>query len=359
MNYIKRMNNLRKKMKNADLDGFIILDRSNTFYFSGFQGTSSIIILMSDVALFLTDSRYYDHAKKSLPPFFEVLLQKNDGRDQIKSFFSARGKLHIGFEPSISYAKHKWLLRAVKPARLLEAGNIISAQRDIKDETEIKNIRKAASITDRCFRMVCKNIKPGMTERQIAINIKRFFEDSGAEGESFPTIVASGPNAAMPHHRSSKRKFKKGDVVLLDMGCRIAGYCSDLSRTIFLGSVSEPEKEIYKIVQQAQKIGVNAVRPGISAKELDGLVRQSITDAGYGESFGHNTGHGVGIEIHESPLIGPLSDIILKKGMILTIEPGIYCPGFSGVGIEDMVLVTGEGGKLLSRCSRKLLVTGG
>jgi len=356
MPFLKRLATLRKRFKAEGLNGFIVIDRCNTHYFTGFRGTASLLIVMPDVTLFLTDSRYYEHARKNLPPGVEVVLQKQDGRSQLKGFFDVRGKLRIGFESSISYAKSKWLGSAIRPARLVEADQIVRDMRIVKDEQEIRLVKKAASIVDRCMMMLKSEIKPGITERDLAIKIRRFFEDKGAWGESFPAIVAFGPNAALPHHETSRRKLKKGDAVLVDMGCRFQGYCSDMTRTLFLGEADKSQREIYGIVLEAQKEGLKAVQPGIPAREVDRVVRQVISRAGYMEAFGHNTGHGAGLDVHEPPVIGPRSEYILRQGMIITVEPGIYLPGRFGVRIEDLVLVTPGGSRRLSRSSKKLTV---
>jgi Xaa-Pro aminopeptidase len=356
MSFPIRIAKLRRALLESDFDGMVIIDRANTFYLSGFRGSASILIIMPDVAIFLTDSRYYERARKILSVNFDVILLKGDGKEQIKSFFGIRGKLRIAFESAVSYEKYCWLSKAVRPARLIEAGKLVRDLRLQKDEHEIRCIRRAASITDKCMAQICSEIKPGITERDVAIRIRRFFEDAGAEGESFPCIVASGPNAALPHHEVSRRKLKSGDVVLIDLGCIVGGYCSDMTRTVYLGSVSDEEKEIYNIVLESQKKGLKAVEPGILAKQVDAIVRDYISKCGYGDAFGHNTGHGVGISVHEFPSIGRTSSAVLKEGMVITIEPGIYIPGFTGVRIEDLVLVTGDGGRRLSKSTKKLRV---
>ena len=356
MNYVRRIAGLRHNMKQKGLDGCIILDRSNTHYLTGFRGTSSMIIIMHDVLLFITDFRYFHRAVKDLPPGYEALVQKGDMSDQIKSFFNVRGKIHIGFEPTISYEKYQWLRESVRPARLREASGLLKPLRMIKDEDEISRIKKAASIVDECMEYISKELRADLTEREVAIKIRRFFEDKGAEGESFPTIVASGPNSAVPHHETSNRKLQQGDVVLIDMGCRYEGYCSDMTRTLFLGSATDEEKNIYRIVLEAQKKGLKAVRPGISAGKLDNVVRDAISRAGYQEAFGHKTGHGVGIDIHEPPTVAPSSGELLKEGMIITIEPGIYLPDVSGVRIEDLLMVTAQGAVRLSKFPKELTI---
>ncbi len=356
MSFRKRLERLRGAMCETGLDGFVVLDRANTFYFTGFRGSDSIVIVMRDAAIFLADSRYFEGVKNTLPADFEVVLQKRDGKRQIKDFFAKRRKLRIGFEPSIPYAKHRWLRGAVRPAHLTEAGKVVSHLRLVKDGEEIRHIRSAASIADRCLKTTFKEICPGLTEHDIAIRIRRFFEDAGAEGESFPTIVASGSNAAIPHHQTSRRKLRRGDVVLIDLGCKVKGYCSDMTRTVFVGETNKTEREIYKIVLEAQRRGIAAVKPGIPAKRVDREVRNFIAQAGFGDAFGHGTGHGVGIEVHEPPVISPRSKDILKEGMVITVEPGIYLRGKTGVRIEDLILVTKDGARRLSKFPRRLSI---
>jgi len=355
--YVNRLIRMREAMRESEIDGMIILDRDNTFYLTGFCGSDSILIIMSDVAVFLADGRFFEQVRKSLSlDMYEIIFQNRDGKEQIKGFFGIRGKLRVGFESSIPYERYLWLSDAVRPARLVDAGKILTSARMLKDERELRFIRRAAAITDRCLRMILKELKPGITEHELAVKIRRFFEDCGAEGESFPTIVAFGTNTAYPHHETSCRRLKAGEAALFDMGCRVKGYCSDLTRTVFMGAPETRQRKVYEIVLGAQSAAIEKISPGVSAMEVDAAAREYIRNAGFGDAFRHNTGHGVGINVHEQPRLTSLSYDILKKGMVITVEPGIYLPNLMGVRIEDLVLVGEDGPIVLSKSPKKMRI---
>ncbi len=356
MNIPDRLKKFRSALDAQEMDGAVILDRANTCYLSGFRGSSSIIIVMKDISILITDSRYYQQVKKDFSRYYDVILQKGDGREQMRLFFGVRGKKHIGFEPSISVEQFRWLTQAVRPSRLMDAGEILKRLRMRKDPSEIKAIRKAAAITDSCLAMLAESIRPGMTERRIASLARGFFEDNGAEGESFPLIIASGPNSAIPHHHPGDRMIGNNDIITMDIGCIWEGYCSDLTRTLFTGQPSRRMRQVYKTVLDALNLGVRAIRPGQRSGMVDHLVRSAIAESGFGEFFKHNTGHGVGIHVHEEPRLKPDSDTVLREGMVVTVEPGIYLPEEFGVRIEDLVLVTDRGVRRLSHSPRKLMM---
>lgn len=355
VDYLMRLGALQTSLIKSDLDGFIVTDRADTFYLTGFRGSYSIMIVLPETAVFLTDARYYEAAAE-MQDFMDVVLQNGNGKEQLKNFFDVRGKIRIGFDPSISYHRYQWLSEVIRPARLVQAEDVIKSLRLKKDANEITNICKAGSLTDQCMSMLVDTVNPGMTEKDIMIIIRRFFEDCGAEGVSFPTIVASGSNSSVPHHRTSNKKIDEGEILLIDTGCIVNGYCSDITRTFFTGENRETETSIYNIVLRAQKAGIDAVRPGLKLSELDSIVRGVIEEEGYGDTFIHRTGHGVGIEVHEPPSISSENAMELEEGMVITIEPGIYLPGHFGVRIEDLVLVTSFGCKRLTEYPRDIRV---
>jgi Xaa-Pro aminopeptidase len=233
----------------------------------------------------------------------------------------------------------------------------VSILRSVKEEEESTLLREACAITDRCFTHLLQYIKPGLSEWDIAVEIDYFYKRNGCTACSFDPIVASGTGSSMPHYKpSNEKKIMKGDVLLIDMGCLYKGYNSDLTRTIFVDSVDSTLGEIYNIVYEAQKKAVSSVKPGIDTRKLDSIARTLISDYGYGDNFGHGLGHGVGIEIHELPAIKKFTSAIIKKNMVITIEPGIYIPGKGGVRIEDTVLVTSGGCEILTKSSKELIV---
>ena len=223
----------------------------------------------------------------------------------------------------------------------------------IKDAGEIALIKKSASLSDRVLKKVIKELKPGVTEKETAAKIHYLIESGGAESFSFPCIVAFGSNSALPHHSPGKTKLKKNDIALIDMGSRFDGYCSDITRTTLLGNVPSKAKEIYRIVKEAQAAALGSIRPGIHCSEIDGIARKIIADAGYGEFFNHNLGHSLGLVVHERPSFAVNDNTVLKPGMLMTVEPGIYIDGLGGVRIEDLILVTEKGHKMISRTPRQ------
>jgi Xaa-Pro aminopeptidase len=233
--------------------------------------------------------------------------------------------------------------------RLIESLSII------KDAEEIARIRKAVRIAEKAFSDVLKLVKPGISEKDIALDIEFKMRALGAENAAFDTIVASGQRSSMPHGRASDKKLRKGDFVTVDFGCLYHGYASDITRTVVLGKASEKQKSIYNIVLSAQKAACKAVKPGLACARLDGVARDMIMKAGYGDYFGHGLGHGIGTIVHDKPVLNPQSNDVLEPGMVVTIEPGIYIPNWGGVRIEDDVLVTANGGQVLSRLPKDLL----
>ncbi len=252
---------------------------------------------------------------------------------------------YLGIDPDkVSYALALRLKRRIK---IQEKPGIIEGLRQIKDDQEIAAIRKACLIASRTARKVMKYVRPGMSEIEIALKIESLFLKEAVQS-SFTPIVASGPNTALPHHLSSKRRVGRNDIVMIDIGCRYRGYCSDLTRTFFFGKINNLQKEVYRLVKRAKAEAINALRPKTKACAVDAVARGVITAGGYGGRFVHSTGHGVGIEVHEAPRISANDTTALKSGMVVTIEPGVYIPGKFGVRIEDTVVITPHGNEVLT-----------
>ena len=241
-------------------------------------------------------------------------------------------------------------------ANYVNGNDMFEELRLIKDEQETEYLAKAAEIADKTFAEIIKYIKPGITEKQISDRIKELLIELGGEELSFEPIVASGPNSSKPHYNDDKRVIEEQDLVILDYGCRYKGYCSDISRTVFIGEPTEEQKKIYDIVLRANEAGEKAVREGIAAEEIDKIARQVIIDEGYGEYFINRTGHGIGLAVHEAPYIKTGNKQILKTGMAFSIEPGIYIPGKFGMRVEDIVMVDGEGARILNKADKKMTI---
>lgn len=228
--------------------------------------------------------------------------------------------------------------------------------RQVKDEQEIASIRKAVDLTDQAYQFLLNKVKPDMTEREVAWELEKFIRTEGAEGLAFSTIAASGPHSALPHHTTSDRRLKEKDLLLLDFGALVDGYCADMTRVLVIGGARKKQKDIYQTVLSAQENALNNIQAGMSGQEADKLARKIIEEAGFGQNFRHGLGHGLGLQIHEAPRLGPDSDQKLKAGMVATCEPGIYLPGWGGVRIEDLIVIEETGCRNLTRSPKDELL---
>jgi len=349
---IKRLEELRKKLELKGLDGALICKRENYRYFSGFTGTLAYIIVTSEKAYLLTDSRYVTQAA-SQAPFFEIIRIQGDALPFICDVVKEQGIKALGFEETfVTYDFYVKLKTKLGKTELFPLLDIPDEMRAVKDDGEIEAIRKSVEIADRAFEYILAYIRPGIREYEIAAEIEHFMRESGAQGPSFETIVASGWRSSLPHGVASDRRIEKGDMVILDYGAVFEGYCSDITRTVFVGGADSKKLEIYNTVLEAQKRAIERIREGLYSKEIDGVARQHIADAGYGENFGHGLGHGVGLEIHEQPRVSPYSNCKLVRNMVFTVEPGIYIEGFGGVRIEDIVVVKEDGAEILTKAEK-------
>ena len=259
----------------------------------------------------------------------------------------------MGFEENhLTFGLHRQLNNKLRkltpPVRLTPLKNLVETMREVKDRSEIKAMEASGSLISEILGQVIEGLEPGMTEIEVASQIENMARDAGAEGLAFPSIVAAGPNGALPHAVPTTRKIRSGEPVVLDVGIRLDGYCSDMTRTIFLGKPRTTFRQIYKIVRQAQLSALQEIRPGIKSTVPDAIAREIIKDAGYGEYFGHALGHGVGLATHETPRVGPRDPVELKQGMVVTVEPGIYIPGEGGVRLEEMVVIEKNGPRILT-----------
>ena len=328
---------LRNKMSSLNLQGLIISNPINIRYLTNIDA-EGVLLLTRKENIYITDGRYIEHVHSILTLFDEIIVYDiNDvSKDDYENFFLFCE--NVGFEEyDVSYAKYKEYICKYKIHNLVETEHIIEKQRMIKDEEEISQIQKACEITDNCFSYLLDYIKPGMTEKQIANEIEEYYRQR-TDGLSFETIVASGENTSKPHVVPTDRVIQKQDIITIDMGCKYQGYCSDMTRTIFVGSVPEYVKPVYDLVLKNQKQTAEQMKDGESTRLLTKMVENDFKLNGY--DLIHSLGHGVGMEIHEAPYISYKSDAALKENMIVTNEPGIYLPGKFGVRIEDTVQIT-------------------
>lgn len=348
---LSRVDRLRECLK--DSESVLISSGQNIFYYSGFTSEDANLLISHDKQLLITDSRYTIQAREQAPDF-EII----DSADGFKNILKRIPQSYIGFEENyVSVNQYRKRQRdAGDEKTLVPMQKRIDALRQIKDDEEIRRIAEAERIGDEAFSYILDKIKPGVTEREIALELEFFMKKQGAAALSFETIAASGVRSAMPHGAASQKVIEKGDLLTLDFGCVYEGYCSDMTRTVAVGSVSDRQREIYEIVLKAQLAALDVIKPGMRCAEVDKTARDIIKAAGYGDNFGHSLGHSVGIQIHESPVFSAKSRDAVKAGHVITVEPGIYVDGFGGVRIEDLVVVTEEGIQNLTRSPKELLV---
>ena len=354
MEYKPRISYLRDQMSNSDLDTVFISSKENIRYFSGFTGTFAFLIISDKKALIVTDSRYTIRATEECPNF--EIYQIKAGINWIENITKQIGTKILGFEGANLAVNVLAQMKSKAPnvSEWKDFSDPVTQGRVIKSEEEVDIIKRTINISDSAFNEVSKVITIGMTEKEIAWEIEKTMRELGAESPSFDTIVASGVNGAKPHHTPTDKKIEDNEGIVIDMGAKYEGYCSDLTRTIYIGEPSKKFREVYSTVHRAQLIAIETAQTNMTGQDLDALARTVISNAGFGGNFGHSLGHGVGIAIHENPTVGPTSKNIIKPGMIYTIEPGIYLENWGGVRIEDMMLFTDSGNEILSHAIKEV-----
>jgi Xaa-Pro aminopeptidase len=355
--FSKRLDSVRSNLANWEVDAVLITNNNNTRWLSGFNGSAGTLLVSEEKALLGTDSRYWEQAEEQAPGF--ELFKFIGSRDAaLLEFINQAGVLHIGFEADHVTVDRYHKLASVTGITWKQMENVFSQFRQIKDDWETAAIHAAAMITDTAMSMVNSLAQPGMTERELAWKLEKIMKEDGATGLAFPVIVASGGNSARPHHEPGDRPLVKGDPIIIDMGAELNGYCSDMTRSFYLGNNSNEQfNKIYDIVFQAQRNALQNMRGGMTGKDIDALARDIINNAGYGEEFGHSLGHGLGLEVHERPNLSPLAEeMIIEEGVVVTVEPGIYISGWGGVRIEDLVHVIEDGVSVLSACPKTPII---
>jgi len=349
-----RLTKLREILTNEGLDAILITQPENRRYLSGFTGSTGVLLISQEQAVLATDFRYYEQVEKQAPDFrlakvtarFETLLPE---------LIQQVGAKTVGFESThLTVDQHQQWQEVAEGFELLPTRELVERIRAVKDEGELGKIKKAIALSDEALAHIAGFIEPGMTEKEVAWELEVFMRTRGAEKLAFDTIVGSGPNGAMPHATVSERVIQAGEPIVIDMGAMVDGYNSDLTRTICAGRADDKFKEIHAIVLEAQLTAERDIRPGMQGKQADGIARQVIEQAGYGENYGHGLGHGVGLAVHEKPGVGRLSEDVLEPGMVFTVEPGIYLPGWGGVRIEDIVVMKEDGVEVLTQVSKAL-----
>jgi len=360
---------IRESLETLSLDALIVTPSTNIRYLSNHAGTAGILVITRDAVHLLIDFRYQEAVRAlqgsaSACPGLRMWDVPASYEEALIGCLAEIGVTIVGFEAAhVTVARHEWWRETIAgrglDITLRSTERLVEQARLIKDASEVATLRDAAARLEQVMPAVLTAVRIGVTERSIAAVIEASMREAGYERIAFDTIVASGPNAAMPHYRAGARALEAGDLVVLDFGGVLDGYCCDLTRTVSIGPPSREARRVYDAVRDAHAAAVAAVKPGVDTSAIDAAARDLLRDRGLGEAFGHGTGHGLGLDVHEEPRIGkPRADmppVALAAGMVFTIEPGSYLPGFGGVRIEDDVLVTGSGCELLTSLPRELL----
>ncbi|MCB8985192.1 MAG: aminopeptidase P family protein [Ardenticatenaceae bacterium] len=351
--YQERLTAVRQHLLAWDIPAILITSPTNRRWLSGFTGSAGSLLVTPDHALLATDFRYWEQAQAQAPAF--TLFRHSRTAEDDEQYLAAAGVTAVGLEAdhlTLSEAR-RW--ENVSGITWKPLSPTLEPLRQRKSPSELAKIRAAAAITDEVMACVPKLAKPGMTERALAWELEKAMREAGAEAMAFDILVASGPNAALPHHHPGERPLQAGDPLIVDMGAQVDGYKSDLTRTFFVGAAPDAQfQEIFAVVQAAQTAVRRHARPGQNGNEVDALGRSVIREAGYGDYFGHGLGHGLGLDIHERPFFTFTpsgQEYRLTPGTVVTVEPGIYLPGWGGIRLEDLFLVTADGLEAISQCA--------
>ena len=345
---------LRGLLAHADLSALLVTRPANVRYLTGFTGTYGALLLLHDRTVFFTDGRYRHQAEAEVPGA-EVVLAPGDLVGAVGGVVRTSGD-GLGFEPAgLTWGDGQRLRSGLPGQAVMPAPPLVEELREVKDERELAAMREAARLGDEALAGLLPTLRAAMTERQVAVDLELAMRRLGADGLAFGTIVAFGEQAAEPHHRPGDRPLAAGDLVKLDFGARVDGYCADMTRTVVLGRASRRQRDLHELVRGAQAAGLACLQAGVAGGEVDRACRQPITEAGLGDSFPHPTGHGIGLEIHEAPRLRAGSRDRIAAGTPVTVEPGVYLPGFGGVRIEDLAVARPGGHELLTTTPKELL----
>ncbi len=352
-----RLAALRDALGKADLDALLITSLPNVRYLTGFSGSNAILLVSARECLLLTDFRYATQVEAEVGRSATIRIEPTSLWNGVWPSLSAMaGVERVGFESA--HLLHKDFTRLLEQGTRWQwrpAVDVVEALREVKDDGEVAAIVRAVGMAERALAQTLAALRPGLTETAVAGILEHQLRLEGSEAYPFATIVASGPRAALPHAGTSDRMLERGDFVLIDFGAVADGYCSDITRTVVLGRASDAHRDVYEIVREANARASGALRVGMKGMAADAVAREYIDARGHGEAFGHSLGHGIGLEVHEGPRLARTIETPLAAGMVVTVEPGIYLPGFGGVRIEDDVLITASGPRVLTGFDRALL----
>jgi Xaa-Pro aminopeptidase len=348
-----RLATLREAFGSLEIDALLITNLTNVRYLTGFSGTNGQVLVTTDRATFFSDPRYRARAAE-LVAGAEIAIYPNRLTELLPEHLG--GAPRVGVEgATMTLAQHQQISESLTDAELVVTSDAVEDLRRVKDDAEIDLIRRAVSVADDAYSWVLERLRPGVRERDVALDLEIRMRTEGAEDVSFEPIVGSGPLSAHIHHTPGERVFEKGDLILMDFGARVDGYCSDMTRTVVLGAATDDQRAQYELVLAAQQRGVEAAVAGAACARVDDAARSVIADAGFGEAFAHGLGHGVGLDIHEAPRLGRISEDTLQSGEVVTIEPGVYLEE-GGIRIEDCVLVNKDGARILTGAPKQELL---
>jgi Xaa-Pro aminopeptidase len=356
VDYEGRAGRLRERLGDAGVGALLVTSLTNVRYLTGFSGSNGQLLVRDSGTIFFSDPRYAARASDTVQAA-EVAIYPTRLTDLLPERLKGAGVARLGVEAdSMTLSEREQLAEKLDGVELVATTGVVEDLRRVKDPEELALIREAVRLADETFAWVLENLAPGVTEREVALDIEVHMRTNGAEAVSFEPIVAAGELSAHIHHTASTRTLEKGDLVLLDFGSKYEGYCSDLTRTIVLGPATDEQRALYDIVGRAQGSGIAAVSAGVDGRDADAAARGVISEAGYAELFGHGLGHGVGLEIHEAPRLHRAFQDRLRAGEVVTVEPGVYRVGFGGVRIEDCVVVTDSGAEVLGTAPKDDLI---
>jgi Xaa-Pro aminopeptidase len=352
---MQNLTQLRDQFDELGVNALLITNGRNRRYLTGFTGSAGVAVITKTEAALFVDFRYVEQANSQVEDFSVIQICETV-YEEISKMLDRLGVTHLGFEAEdVTYQIFSQYKEKVK-AEMVPLSGVIEMLRMIKTKEEIEKIKTAAKIADSAFTRILDFIRPGVTELEVANELEFYMRKLGATSSAYDIIVASGQRSALPHGVASTKLIETGDMVTLDFGAYYQGYRSDMTRTIAVGEPRAELKEIYNIVFEALSNALAAIKPGITGQEADAFTRDYITEKGYGEQYGHGSGHGIGLDIHEEPFMSPKCDIFLKPGMIVTVEPGIYIPALGGVRIEDDILITEYGNNIITKSPKELII---
>ena len=346
---------LRRRLAEQGLDALLVSHSPNVRYLTGFTGSAGLVLVAADRTTLITDFRYAEQGPAETRGAAEVVVEQRNLWDRLRGLLDSGPKLRFGFERDHVTVRDAERLAGLERAEPVPSSELVEGLRAVKDRDEVAAIAAAAELAQAALAELLASLSVGETEREIAGRLEAGLRRRGSEWHPFQTIVASGPRSALPHARASSRPLGRGEWLLLDFGAQLDGYCADLTRTVVLGTAEPRQREVYGVVQQAQRVAREGIRPGMAGREADALARDLITAAGFGNAFGHSLGHGLGLEVHEAPRLAATAEEPLPAGAVVTVEPGIYLEGWGGVRLEDDVHLTADGPHCLSDGRTELL----